>query len=215
MTLNSFKDVYNDERISEIIIVDDCSSLETFNILKEQCDKLEKVKLYRNINNRDCYANKFTAVSYCSNDFCVVFDSDNCLTPEYINSIYSQEWDEKTILAPTFAKPTFDYRAFAGMTITKENINEHFEKPMFETMLNTMNFFVNVMEYLRTFDSSIDPVTSDSIYFNYLWLKRGNKFKPIEGMEYYHLVHVGSHYKNNVHRTGDFHEKVIQMIKEL
>ena len=47
MTLNSFKEVYNDDRVEAIIIVDDASEMHIYNKLKEECDKLSKVKLYR------------------------------------------------------------------------------------------------------------------------------------------------------------------------
>ena len=76
MTLKSFEKVYSDARIRNIIIVDDCSELKYYYDLKERCDKLEKVKLYRNITNRDCYANKYVATSLSTSDFCIILDSD-------------------------------------------------------------------------------------------------------------------------------------------
>ena len=86
----------------------------------------------------------------------------------------------------------------------------------FDTMLNAMNFFVNRAEYLRIFDTTKEePWTADSIYFNYLWLKAGNKIYVTPGMQYDHLVHDGSHYKNNVHKTGNFYNEVVQKLKEL
>ena len=45
MTLNSFKEVYNDDRVEAIIIVDDASDEHIYAKLKEECDKLSKVKL--------------------------------------------------------------------------------------------------------------------------------------------------------------------------
>ena len=62
MTLDSFKEVYDDERVSEIIIVDDASDISVFEELKSICDVLPKVKLYRNLTNQDCYFNKATAI---------------------------------------------------------------------------------------------------------------------------------------------------------
>ena len=122
MTLNSFKKVYNDARIDTIVIVDDASDIDVYTRLKEECDKLSKVKLYRNVTNQDCYANKFVAVSYSPTDYCILLDSDNQIDKTYIDKIYSQTWDKKTILAPDFARPLFDYTEFSGMTISKDNV---------------------------------------------------------------------------------------------
>ena len=88
MTLNSFKKVYNDARIDTIVIVDDASDIDVYTRLKEECDKLSKVKLYRNVTNQDCYANKFVAVSYSPTDYCILLDSDNQIDETYIDKIY-------------------------------------------------------------------------------------------------------------------------------
>ena len=215
MTLESFASVMDDERIEEIIISDDASDIDLYYTLKAAVSSMPKVKIFRNKENQDCYKNKCIAASLCKSEFITLFDSDNQLNKEYLDAIYNEEWDEKTIFAPSFARPTFDYRAFSGLTITKENVNEYFDKPMFSTMLNTMNFFINRKQYLDIWDGEVNPVTADSIYFNYCWLAAGNKIKVVEGMEYEHLVHSGSHYVNNVSRTGNFYEEVETKIKNI
>lgn len=215
MTLNSFSKVYNDERISEIVIVDDASKLETFNELKSYCDMLPKVRLYRNITNQDCYRNKMTAISYAKSSYVIILDSDNEIDAAYLDKIYEQEWDENTILMPDFASPNFSYQDYSGLTLTKENIAEYIDKPMLETCLNCMNYFVNKNKYLEVWDGSVDPVTSDSLYQNYNWIMSGKNFKIVEGLRYNHAVHPFSHYINNVHRTGDFREKILEKIRKL
>ena len=215
MTLKSFASVMDDERIEEIIISDDASDIDLYYTLKAAVSNMPKVKIFRNKENQDCYKNKCIAASLCKSEFITIFDSDNQLNKEYLDAIYNEEWDEKTIFAPSFARPTFDYRAFSGLTITKENVNEYFDKPMFSTMLNTMNFFINRKQYLDIWDGEVNPVTADSIYFNYCWLAAGNKIKVVEGMEYEHLVHSGSHYVNNVSRTGNFYEEVETKIRNI
>ena len=216
LTLESFSDVYDDERIANIIIVDDCSSIEIFNKLKSICDCLPKVSLYRNVTNQDCYSNKMIAASYAKSSYIVIFDSDNKLNKEYIDKIYNEEWYEKRILAPVFARPTFDYRQFSNMVISKENARFILDEPMFTTALNTMNFFINKERYLETFDRNFNPVTADSIYINYLWLKNGGEIKFVDGMEYDHLVHQQSHYINNVaHTPSGLNEILIENIRNL
>jgi len=215
MTLQSFEKVYDDDRIKNIIIVDDASDLKYYSELKKHCDTLKKVKLYRNLTNRDCYANKYVATTLSTTDFCILLDSDNQIDKSYIDKVYETEWHDDLILAPEFARPNFDYTAYAELVITKDNIKEYIDKPMFETALNTMNYFVNAKKYGEIWDATVDPVTSDSLYQNYNWIMAGNKIKIVSGLQYEHLVHKESHYINNVQRTGDFREKLIEKIRNI
>lgn len=197
-TLNSFVNVANDDRVSEIVIVDDASSMEVYKNLERAVSFCPKVKLFRNEINHGCYLNKRMAVSLSSNKFLVLWDSDNTMTKEYLDKIFEQEWDEDTILAPDFAMPNFSYQAFGGVILDRRNISQYIDKPMLSTALNTCNMFVNRGRYLETFDASLDPVTCDSIFFNYCWLKDGGAIHIVKGLQYPHLVHSNSHYKLNV-----------------
>ena len=79
-----------------------------------------------------------------------------------------------------------------------------------------MNYFVNRDEYLRVWDGSIDPVTSDSLYQNYNWLNGGNSIYVVPNLTYEHRVHSGSHYQNNVRRTPQgFHDSIIEKLKNM
>ena len=215
MTLNSFKEVYNDDRVEAIIIVDDASNEHIYNKLKEECDKLSKVKLYRNLTNRDCYANKYVSISLSPTDYCIILDSDNQIDTLYLDKIFEQEWAEDMILAPDWAKPTFNYTEYSDLIISKDNLKEYIDKPMFETCLNCMNYFVNKDSYCDVWDATIDPVTSDSLFQNYNWLMSGKCIHIVHELRYNHLVHNQSHYINNVQRTGDFREILIEKIRKL
>jgi len=216
LLIDSFKQVYDDERIGEIIIVDDCSDLAIYNLVGEILSHYPKVKYFRNEQNKDCYKNKCETVKKASNEYVILFDSDNELTTDYIDVIYNQTWSDDVILQPTFAKPLFDFRKYAGLYIHKNNVAEYIGKPMFDTALNACNYFINRDKYLQTFDDTIDPVTADSIYFNYCWLKNNNIIHFVKNLEYSHRVHDGSHYKNNVARTPNgFYESIINNLKQL
>lgn len=215
LTLDSFKRVYDDERIGEIIIVDDASDLEYYEPLKLVCDGLPKVKLYRNEININCYKNKIKAISLASFDYCLIFDSDNILDTDYLDALYSVEWGEKSIYAPVFAKPTFNYEAFSGLTITKENVAMYMDKPMFSTALNTSNYFFNKKEMLETIDKTIEPNTSEAIYTNYCWLKKGNSIYFVPNMTYSHLIHSGSHYQNNCHKDPQFYTTIENNLRNM
>jgi hypothetical protein len=83
-----------------------------------------------------------------------------------------------------------------------------------------MNYFVNKKFYLKCWDGSVNPHTSDSIYMNYLWLKNGGKLNIVSGLYYQHRVdnHQGEqpgHYGTNNHLTGNFHQEVERKLREL
>ena len=147
MTLNAFAKVYDDKRVKSIIIVDDASDLHIYNELKEKTKDMKKVRLFRNLTNRDCYANKYVAVSLSLTDYCIILDSDNQIDTDYLDKIFEQEWHEDVVLAPDWAMPMFNYTDYSGLIVTKDNVTEYIDKPMFETCLNCMNYFVNKHTY--------------------------------------------------------------------
>ena len=216
MVFEVFKYVYDDERIGEIVIVDDCSSMVIFEKLSILCKEFDKIKLFRNVTNQGCYKNKYISVSFATNKYCILIDSDNSIGVDYLNRIYENEWDAKTILTPEFAKPHFDFRAYSGLEITAQNVSQYIEKPMFEVMLNACNYFVNVKEYCHNFDPTIEPMTSDSIFTCYNWLKNGGAIYVVPGLQYSHRVHPQSHYQNFVNKTpAGFHQGILNQLKEM
>ena len=216
MLLDSFRSVHDDERVSEVVIVDDCSRIEQFNRVAGLLAPFKKVRLFRNAVNKDCYANKMESLFRATNDFCILLDSDNIIDIEYLDKIYEfPEWDAKIAYMPSFARPLFSYVAYEGVTFDKSNIAEYIDKPMVSTCLNCTNYFVNRHEYARVWQDNIVPHTADSILQNYNWLNAGNGIHVVPGLSYYHRVHDGSHYKQNVHKTGRLYAEIEQKIKIL
>ena len=216
LLLKSFMYVLHDERISEIVIVDDASDKEVFDQVKAYCDQYPKIKLYQNETNQDCYRNKQIAVAHSSNPWVILLDSDNEITQQFLDVLYSiDEWDFNTIYQPVFAAPHFDFRAFSSRLVKKDNVAYLMSQQWFSTALNAMNYFVSRDEYLRVWDDTINPHTADSIYQNYRWLDAGNRIYFVEGLEYFHRVHDGSHYKNNHHKTGNFYTIIENRLKAM
>lgn len=216
MTIAAFEQVYSDERVAEILICDDFSTEDNYASLQSMVINLDKVKLIRNDENMDCYKSKFIAIASCKSDWAILFDSDNILDKSYLDAIYElPKWERGVFYLPSWAMPTFDYRAFEGSLITKGNINEYIDKPMFSTCLNTANFFVNKKDYSEAFDPLVDPHTADSIYINYRHLSLGGSLFVVPKLFYMHTIHNGSHYKNNNHLTGNFYNEVEEKIKQL
>lgn len=215
LLIESFKDVYDDDRIEAIVISDDESDIGVYRELESVFRYMPKVKMFRNEKNQDCYKNKAIAVGLSTTDYLVIIDSDNKIDKGFIDKIYEHEWSADKILMPEFALPLFDYTAYAGLTITKQNVAQYMGLSMFDTCLNCMNFFVNKHTYLNAFDPSVDPVTADSIFMSYRLLEQGNKIHITEGLRYQHLVHSGSHYQNNNHRTGDFYSVIENKLRNM
>jgi glycosyltransferase involved in cell wall biosynthesis len=221
LLLESFKQVIDDPRISEIVIVDDCSDPAIYREVVENVWKPNghKVKLFSNEKNLDCYRNKREAISKASNEWGIIFDSDNILTKSYldrIENLFIGGLNTKTVYQPSFAQPHFDFTKYESFLIDKSNVGKYLEDDTFGTMLNAMNYFVNRDEYLKVWDGSVDPVTSDSIFQNFNWFKAGNNMYVVPGLYYEHRVHDGSHYQNNHRRTPrGFHKQVEDQLKAL
>lgn len=216
---NAIQPFVDDDRISEIVISDDCSHLEFYNTVYWQFASINKVKIFRNETNVDCYKNKQLAIERATNEWVIILDSDNLFTKEYIDRIENL-WvaglNDKTVYQPEFAKPHFDFRHIAGVNLNKGNVANYIHDGRTQTMLNAFNYFVNRAEYLRVFDPDIRPVTSDSIYHNYRWLNAGNSIYVVPGLQYQHTVHNGSHYQMNVRATPQgLHESILQKLREM
>ncbi len=216
MTIKSFESVHDNECVSEIIIVDDRSDDNVFDSLLKMSGGFSKVKVYRNEKNIDCYRNKLKSLSYATNDWCILLDSDNMISNQYIDKIFKiEKWNNETVYMPCFAAPLFDYKHFSGMFIDKSNVASLINEKLFDTMLNCCNYFVNRHQYIKVWQSDINPHTADSILQNYNWFAAGNVMYVVPGLEYFHRVHDGSHYRNNVHKTGNLYNEIIEKLKLL
>jgi glycosyltransferase involved in cell wall biosynthesis len=219
LLFDAFREVVADDRVSEIVIVDDASDDEIFTTVAWFCKDIEKVKLYRNEKNLDCYRNKREAISKATNEWVIIFDSDNVITKSYIDRIenlYVAGLNQNTIYHPSFAEPNFNFTTYEGLLFNKDNVSRYMHDGTFQTMLNAMNYFVNRDEYLKVWDGSVDPVTSDSIYQNFNWINSGGSIYVVPELKYMHRVHSGSHYQNNVRRTPrGFHDEVVNKLKQL
>ena len=221
LLINSFVSVLSDERIDEIIISDDASNLEIYDKVHDFVSGIKKIKLYRNAENQDCYKNKYTSLTYAKNDFCILFDSDNEITSDYINKIFDViNWNNYSAMLPSWAMPHFDYRKYEGYEITKENAFSYMDDSTFRTMLNTANYFVNKDFYVQCWDGSIDPNNADSIFMSSQMLKNGGKLYVVPGLHYEHRVddHKGEqpgHFVSNQHKNMHLHGEIEDKIRAL
>ena len=176
MLYESIAQVIDDERVSEVIISDDCSDYEMYKRIVEYYKPWDKVKVSRTDTNIGCYRNKRRAVSLASKKWVVLFDSDNIMGVDYLESIFCFRWgDPKQLMQPVFARPHFNFSKYAGLSISRHNVTHFAGDETFCTALNAMNYVVNRDQYLKVWDADIkEPWTADSIYMNMKWLEAGN-----------------------------------------
>jgi len=195
-----------DERVNEIIIHDDKSN--DLNQLKLLINKLKcpKIKLFENTNNIGCYHNKLRSVKKCTNDWCLLFDSDNRASKEFIDCLYNIEsWKTNTIYAPNRAitfpgnpNKELDYSKFSNKEITKDIYLKNFKSTNFQCLINTCNYFLPVKNYKSCMSNKkqdrkiIDCLDSAVLFTD--WIASSNYIFVVDGLQYYHRIHPNSNY---------------------
>jgi glycosyltransferase involved in cell wall biosynthesis len=217
LALEAVSLVIDDPRVGQIVFVDDKSTDGSCQKLADFFSNNPKIKVYQNDQNLDCYLNKRQAVKMMFDmEWTILFDDDNILRPDYLDALYALDvWSNDTIYAPVFAEPHFNYTAFSGQLVTRSNVRSFLNLPNFKTALNTCNFFVRRDSFLQVFDDTINPHTSDSIFIAYNWLRWGGDIYFTPGLQYFHRVHDGSHYKANHRKTGSFAQEVELKLAQL
>jgi glycosyltransferase involved in cell wall biosynthesis len=198
LTIESFAQVIDDERINDIVVLDDASTDGSHKKLVEYYKDVPKVRLIRQSQNRGMSVTKRDAISLCRNTDVVIFDSDNKLGKDYLNALEAVgEFSENTLYLPVAANPRFDYTKFSGLTITASNIGEFMSNEMFRCALNTCNCLVNRDYYTKTFIEDPKIGCADTINHIYNHMKSGGELFFVPGMEYFHLVGPQSGFLEN------------------
>lgn len=245
MTIESFAQVLNDDRIDDIVIMDDCSdpviTQKLMNYLRqlnnENHPSAGKINICIQRENVGMSRNKRDAISHAKNEWCIIFDSDNIIDPSYIDAFYnfggfgdafklfSSIADiEKFIFCPDFANPQFDYRAYkcgnngigtrSGIYRKQECAHE-IKHDDFNCLMNTCNYIVHRDNYLATYQYNPDHIASDTIWHNYNHLRNGGLFCVVPDMQYFHRVHSGSGFMQDVNRNIAKAEEVRKLIQAL
>lgn len=235
MTVESFAKVLDDPRINDIVILDDASTDGSYELLKKLCSK--KIRVYQSVHNVGMSRNKAAAIEQAKNPWCIIFDSDNIIGPDYLDAFFDLAIEgeaikefgkianiEKFIFCPDFAKPNFDYRDFkignngmgmrADIYASRECAHE-IKNDSFNCLLNTCNYIVNRDFYLKTYQYNPDHIASDTIWHNYNHLKAGGLLVVVPGMQYEHRTHKGSGFLQGVDHNMRMQAQVRKMIMEL
>ena len=236
LTLSAFEKVYTDPRIDEVVIVDDKSTHNNFQILYALLTDFSqtvpeeirrKWSLYVNDINLGMSRNKARALELAKNEWCILFDSDNILDVGYLDALEAftggklDESGHNTIWCPDFAKPQFDYRAFSKSEAPTFGIYDAKDAARciidsrFNCLMNTCNYVVNRQFYLGAYQYNPRHKASDTIWHNYNHLKAGGRFVIVPDMQYDHLVHKDSGFMQDAAGNMARAEEVRKLIMQL
>lgn len=215
LLIESFEQVIDDPRITEIVISDDCSSQTIFQSLVSYCADKPKIKLYRNEQNLGMGKNKMLAIERATSEWCILFDSDNKLNRGYINALYRSHCYPNVINMPDSGGERLDYTRFAKWYVSRHNINYFLSFGGADMVLNTCNYFVNRQRYLEVYEDNPDVIAADTIWFNYLWLKKGGAFVIVPGLRYYHRIHSGSGFMKDLNKNEQKCKEILELIKKM
>jgi hypothetical protein len=131
------------------------------------------------------------------------------------NYLQNNNVSDTSILAPSWAKPGFDYRVFNNLVIKRSNLKEiNSKNDKLKTLMNTGNYIIN--KYLINninLELEKDKIqyssSCDVIYFNTLLFEQFPlEIHVIKGMHYDHVVHDGSIYINTRHKYPSFNKSI-------
>lgn len=207
----------NNPFIDEIIISDENGN--DIKKIKNKIRNLDKFKF--NINNKKlgAFYNKIKCCQLAKNNWIALIDSDNFADIDYFivaNNFLNNNNNIKlnTILAPSFAKPNFDYRHFSGMCFKKGNFkNIPNCKEKSSIVMNTGNYILN--KYLinklkiKEKNKKITKTPADVLLFNTILFEQLDlEMYIVPNLYYNHIVHNGSfwinenkHYQNEIDIT--------------
>lgn len=194
--------------IDEIVISDEDGS--DIQKIKDTYPNEAKLKLFQNPSRLGPFRNKDMAVSYASNEWVCLMDSDNFAPVSYfeawIDYIKDNSVGKKNVYLPirTIPQPNhggFNYTEFQGVQLEKSNVKIHNIEKM-NCMLNTGNYIFHRDNFLETknimpeLHSRLD--VQDVFFKNALLLMNNSKLIIVPNMMYDHIVHGGSFFTNNV-----------------
>ena len=221
--LKKYLDYLKKHLIDEIIICDEngddyekvINSYEEFKSIESNC------RIYKNNEILGVFKNKIKVCSLATNKYIALIDSDNfcdenffITSKKYILLENHKTFSNNFILAPSFAKPHFNYKHFENSVITKQNLKDYYHVHMFQILLNTGNYIIsnNIIDKI-TYDNSIMQKISacDVIFFNLLCFQQFEDFQLhiIKDFEYDHVVHDGSTYINTIHDCQEYRDSVV------
>lgn len=198
-----FNEVLDDERIDEVIVVDDCSLPGEVEMLQAVIKNKPKVKYLRNEENVGELRSRIKGAEWVRNEWVIFLDSDNSLTKEYLDALYKiPHWRQDTIYHPSFGnKKHIDYTSWEGDHIGRGNIRKYLNEEPYKTkmFLNTGNYFMQNHNYLLTAykHQMVPKYQYGDVVINAQWINDRNFIFIVPGMHYVHRMRKDSTWKEH------------------
>lgn len=218
MCWESFRAVAEDDRIDDIVILDDASTDGSGEWLRLKFMGIEKIRVVSQAINVGMHVNKKDAIKLAKNEWVIIFDDDNKIGPDYLDALFAVEnvFEEKAeIFAPEKGLPHFDYSEFSEHSIHRNNIREYADKKMFGALLNTSNYVVNRDFFLENWTFNSEIKGTDTVWHALSHLKNFGSFYIVPGMHYHHLVHKDSGFMKDIHYNMAKATEIEKIIKSL
>lgn len=212
--LNIYIEYLQNGIISEIVICDENGN--DYEKIYNQYKDIKNFKIFKNDSVLGVFKNKIKVCSLSTSKYIALIDSDNFCDKNYFLKAkqYIKEneinFSNNIILAPSFAKPHFNFKHFENSIVKRINLKEYFDKRNFQILLNTGNYIVNrsIIENIK-YDKSLsynNVSACDVLFFNLLLFQQFNDLNIhiIKDLEYYHIVHSGSIYTNTIHNCRQY-----------
>lgn len=179
-----------------------------------------KFKVYQNNEVLGVFKNKLKVCSLAKNDFIALIDSDNFADEDYFKT--AKSYIEKNnlqpsnnfILAPSHAKPNFDYTKYNNVLVNKENMKHLFHDMTFQCCMNTGNYILNksFVGSIKYNDSIMKQISAcDVLYFNLLAFQQISSLTlhVVPNLHYTRVVHDDSEYLKTNHLCAEYRDNVI------
>ncbi len=192
----------------EVIIVDDASIDDTFNVAKSLQKKHLQIKIYRHHHNKgSAAAGRNTGIDKSKNDLIFCLDADNVLYPNSIPRLKKYMMDKKA-----------DVAAFGEQYYFKSNIQNVTHKWIYKGKISLYNVINNTMtapcasgNYLFTkiswmragrYNESSSIIAYDSWAFGFCQLATGSKMVTMPNSFYFHRYGYESTYIREVKKIN-------------
>lgn len=194
------RNILNDDRVSEILIVDDASASEDYEALVRNVrdlDKNNKVRILRHEQNLGAMGNKLACVQNASSEWLILLDSDNTIFRNYLDAVFSLPiWDPSIFYCPCWAFPYFRFQPLLGEQLDFQRVAELCRDTTLRKifLLNDGNYLVNREAYLTNFAplAELRHDVADVMVATYLWLSNGNRLEVIPDAHYVHRIDASS-----------------------
>lgn len=204
--------ILNDERIQEIVIVDDGSSEEEFSLLMKNIAKYDQRKVitvHRREKNQGAQFTKMECVEKAKGDWMILLDADNTLFPSCLDRMTSIENPHhETIYCADWAYPYFSFRRFSGERIDFKKMCQLVgNKSNRQSLpLNDGNFLFHRTSYLQQLQGlkQIEYGAADVMLVNYVWLSQGGSMQILNQASYLHRLHETSFWKRTAHDSRKY-----------